>query len=67
MPEAAEFLESYRLCVLQHALKAIGRFTWLERTGKSGYLAYLPHCMEQARRMLAGRADFPQLRAALAA
>ncbi len=63
----AEFLESYRLCVLQHALKAIGRFTWLERAGKSGYLAYLPHCLEQARRMLAERSDFPQLRAALAA
>jgi aminoglycoside/choline kinase family phosphotransferase len=67
MLEPAEFLESYRLCVLQHALKAIGRFTWLERTGKSGYLAYLPHCLEQARRMLAERSDFPRLRAALVA
>lgn len=67
MPEAAGFLESYRLCVLQHALKAIGRFTWLERAGKSGYLAYLPHCLEQARRILAERSDFPHLRAALAA
>jgi len=66
MPGTAEFLESYRLCVLQHALKAIGRFTWLERTGKSGYLAHLPHCLEQARRMLAERSDFPHLQSALA-
>ncbi len=67
IPETAEFLESYRLCVLQHALKAIGRFIWLERAGKSGYLVYLPHCLEQARRMLAELSDFPQLRAALTA
>jgi len=24
-----EFMESYRLCVLQHALKVVGRFIWL--------------------------------------
>ena len=62
-----EFLESYRLCVLQHALKVIGRFIWLERNGKSGYAAYIPHALEQARRVLAGRDDFARLRIALGA
>jgi len=62
-----EFLESYRLCVIQHALKAIGRFAWLERAGKQGYAEYIPHCLEQARRMLVRAADFPRLSAALAA
>ncbi len=61
-----EFLESYRLCVLQHALKAIGRFAWLERTGKAGYVGYLPDCLAQAARMLARGPDFAHLRAALA-
>jgi len=60
-----DFLESYRLCVLQHALKVIGRFTFIERQGKSGYAAYLPYMLAQARRMLALKPDFPQLRAAL--
>jgi len=67
MIDRAQFLESYRLCVLQHALKAIGRFAWLERAGKPGYVAYIPHCLEQARRMLAQGCDFPRLSAALAA
>jgi aminoglycoside/choline kinase family phosphotransferase len=62
-----EFLESYRLCVLQHALKAIGRFVWLEREGKLGYAAYIPHALAQARRMLEQRDDFPRMRAALQA
>lgn len=62
-----EFLESYRLCVLQHALKAIGRFIWLERNGKHGYALYIPDAIAQARRVLAGRDDFPNLRAALGA
>ena len=67
MIDRAQFLESYRLCVLQHALKAIGRFAWLERSGKSGYVAYIPNCLEQARRMLAQGSDFPRLGEALAA
>ena len=62
-----EFIESYRLCVLQHALKVIGRFIWLERNGKSGYAIYNPYAIDQARRMFAGRTDFPNLRAALGA
>lgn len=61
------FVESYRLCVLQHALKVIGRFVHLERSGKQGYAEYLPFALAQARRMLARGADFPALRAALGA
>ncbi len=60
-----EFIESYRLCVLQHAIKVIGRFIWLERNGKSGYAGYVPYAIDQARRMLANRNDFTNLRAAL--
>ncbi len=62
-----EFLESYRLCVLQHALKVIGRFIWLERNGKQGYAAYIPYALDQARRVLQGRDDFARLREAVGA
>jgi len=62
-----DFLESYRLCVIQHALKAIGRFAWLEQNGKSGYAAYIPFCIEQGRRMLEARKDFPRLTDAMSA
>ena len=37
----------------------------LERT-KPGYTIYIPECLRQARRMLAHRGDFPELRKALA-
>ena len=58
----AEFMLSYRLCVLQHALKMIGRFEMFERNGKTGYRRYIPHVLGQARRMLAEmRPDFPKL------
>ncbi len=59
-----DFQESYRLCVLQHALKVIGRFRRLERDGKSGYARFIPFAIAQARRMLSGRGDFIALRAA---
>jgi aminoglycoside/choline kinase family phosphotransferase len=62
-----EFLESYCLCVLQHALKVIGRFIWLERNGKHGYAAYIPYALERARCILKGRNDFAHLRSALGA
>ena len=63
---AGEFLQSYRLCVLQHALKMIGRFLDFDRAGKSGYAQYVPYVLEQARRMLAELGgDFPRLGAAL--
>jgi aminoglycoside/choline kinase family phosphotransferase len=60
-----EFAESYRLCVIQHALKVIGRFRRLELDGKPGYARFIPYALAQARRMLAGRGDFAGLRAAL--
>jgi aminoglycoside/choline kinase family phosphotransferase len=60
-----EFRESYRLCVLQHALKVIGRFIVLEQQGKSGYREYIPYALEQARRALVP-GEFPNLDAALA-
>lgn len=63
-PAASEFRESYRMCVLQHALKVIGRFSYFERQGKSGYAHFIPHAVTQARRMLAQHAEFPRLRAA---
>jgi aminoglycoside/choline kinase family phosphotransferase len=64
--DAADFITSYRLCVLQHALKMIGRFEMFERNGKTGYRRYIPHVLGQARRMLAEmRPDFPKLREAL--
>ncbi|MFZ2060793.1 MAG: phosphotransferase, partial [Candidatus Binatus sp.] len=64
--DATEFMNSYRLCVLQHALKMIGRFEMFERNGKTGYRPFIPHALAQARRMLGEmRADFPELTAAL--
>jgi aminoglycoside/choline kinase family phosphotransferase len=68
--DAAAFINSYHLCVLQHALKVIGRFNALERQGKPGYAAFIPHAMAQARRILelmataSRKNDFPRLRAA---
>jgi aminoglycoside/choline kinase family phosphotransferase len=64
---ADEFVASYRLCVLQHALKMIGRFEVFERGGKRGYAAYIPHARAQAIRMMNELHDmFPKLLAALA-
>jgi aminoglycoside/choline kinase family phosphotransferase len=60
-----DFMESYRLCVLQHALKVVGRFIFLERQGKSGYTTYIPYALAQARRMLVTTSDFRNLSAAL--
>jgi len=63
---AANFESSYRLCVLQHALKMIGRFELFERGRKTGYRIYIPHALKQARRMLGHlRGDFPRLADAL--
>ena len=62
-PGREEFQRSYDLCVLQHALKCIGAFSFLEQGGKTGYAQYIPFAISQARRML-GRLphDFPVLR-----
>jgi len=44
------FETRYHRCVLQHALKVIGRFYYLERVrGRPGYLAYLPAVYAAAR------------------
>jgi len=60
-----EFIRSYAMCVLQHALKCIGLFVSLERDGKREYAAYTPYAIGQARRMLARLApQFPELRSA---
>ena len=67
LPDAAAFVNSYYLCVLQHALKVIGRFSALERQGKSGYAPFIPYAAAQARRalgLLEAKNDFPRLRAA---
>ncbi len=62
------FLKSYAMCVLQHALKCIGLFVFLDREGKHEYAAYIPYALAQARRMLARLgADFPNLQKALSA
>ncbi|HVN28228.1 MAG TPA: phosphotransferase [Candidatus Binataceae bacterium] len=62
-----DFLKSYSMCMLQHALKCIGLFVFLEREGKGEYAAYTPHAIGQARRMLARLApEFPRLRDAFA-
>ena len=63
-----DFMRSYAMCVLQHALKCIGLFVFLEREGKPEYAAYTPHALGQARRMLVLLgSDFPNLRGALSA
>jgi aminoglycoside/choline kinase family phosphotransferase len=50
MPLADGFEDRYDRCVLQHALKVIGRFYYLEQVrGRPGYLAYLPAVYEVAR------------------
>ncbi len=65
--DRAAFMRSYRWCVLQHALKVIGRFVYLEEvSGKTGYKAYLPATLAQARRILESDGDhFPRLREVL--
>ncbi len=45
------FTTRYHRCMLQHALKVIGRFYYLEQVrGRPGYLAYLPAVYAVARR-----------------
>jgi hypothetical protein len=45
--------DQYFLCVLQRALKVVGRFHYLaDVKGKRGYLSFLPHVAGQARRAL---------------
>ena len=63
-PLAPGFEGRYHHCVLQHALKVIGRFYFLERVrGRPGYLAYLPAVYAAARRTFA---SLPELASAQA-
>jgi aminoglycoside/choline kinase family phosphotransferase len=53
-PVDAGFADRYRRCVVQHALKVIGRFHLLELVnGRPGYLAYLPAVYAVLRRAAA--------------
>jgi aminoglycoside/choline kinase family phosphotransferase len=58
--EVSELALSYHRCVLQHAIKMIGRFIWLDQS-KPGYIDFVSDCTAQARRMLSAEADFPIL------
>jgi aminoglycoside/choline kinase family phosphotransferase len=61
-------MRSYAMCVLQHALKCIGLFVFLEREGKREYAVFTPRAIAQARRMLARLGpEFSNLREALSA
>jgi aminoglycoside/choline kinase family phosphotransferase len=62
---ADQFFRSYRLCVLQHALKMMGRFRRFALAGKPEYETFVPFCIAQARRILGGPegASFPNLAA----
>jgi N-acetylmuramate 1-kinase len=66
---AEAFSRSYHLCVLQHAIKMMGRFLMFERSGKSGYAVFVPYTIDQARRILGGPCarDFPVLARAFGA
>jgi N-acetylmuramate 1-kinase len=62
LPVAGGFETRYHRCVLQHALKVIGRFYYLEQVrGRTGYLAYLPAVYAVARRAFD---ELPELAAA---
>ena len=62
LPVAAGFEMRYHRCVLQHALKVIGRFYYLEQVrGRPGYLAYLPAVYAVGRRAFD---ELPELAAA---
>jgi hypothetical protein len=67
LPVTGDLPDRYRRCVLQRALKVIGRFHFLERVkGKPGYLAYLPAVWAQARRIFDALPDLAPARALLA-
>jgi aminoglycoside/choline kinase family phosphotransferase len=67
LPVTGDFATRYRQCTLQHALKVIGRFYFLERVkGKPGYLAYLPAVYGVSRRMFDGLPELAAVRAHVA-
>jgi hypothetical protein len=68
LPVPDGFATRYRRCALQHALKVIGRFYFLERVkGKPGYLAYLPAVYEVGRRMFAALPELGAVQSRIAA
>lgn len=64
LPEP-DFARSYWLCVLQHALKVLGLFSYLRTQDKPEYAALLPAARAQARRALTALSAFPALARAL--
>jgi len=67
LPLTEGFDDRYRLCGLQHALKVIGRFYFLEVVKKKpGYLAYLPAVYAVAHRLLASLPALAPARALMA-
>lgn len=67
LPTPAGLRERVDVCALQHALKVIGRFHYLELVlGKRGYLAYLPSVYAVARESLVRVPDGAAMAAALA-
>jgi aminoglycoside/choline kinase family phosphotransferase len=63
LPLADGFETRYDQCVLQHALKVIGRFYYLEVVrGRSGYLAYLPAVYDVARHAFDGLPELGSVR-----
>src|SRR5262245_18520399 len=67
LPVADGFTERYHRCVLQHALKVIGRFYYLEQVrGRPGYLAYLPAVYEVARHAFDGLPGLATVRGTVA-
>jgi aminoglycoside/choline kinase family phosphotransferase len=67
VPVRPGFEDRYRRCALQHVLKVIGRFYFLEVVkGKPGYLAYLPSVYAVGRHMLQALPDLAPAIPALA-
>jgi N-acetylmuramate 1-kinase len=63
LPLADGFTVRYHRCVLQHALKVIGRFYYLEQVrGRPGYLAYLPAVYAVARNAFNGLPELAAVR-----
>jgi hypothetical protein len=68
LPVRGDFTARYRQCALQHVLKVIGRFYFLERVkGKPGYLAYLPAVYDVGRRMFTALPELAAVRTRIAA
>ncbi|GBD25312.1 hypothetical protein HRbin30_00630 [bacterium HR30] len=60
--DAKEFIQTYRLCALQKALKVVGRFHYLaEAKQKPQYLRYIPATLRQIRRLLPFFPEFPAI------